>query len=98
MQVNEEAIQDPSKLETLYIITQFEEIDVAKIFRNRSDLSFDQVNIIAYNLLISLNYIHKAGVVHRDLKPNNVLINAYCQVFLCDFGWARTLPSDRRVT
>lgn len=68
-----------------------------KIFKHKSELSFEQATIIAYNLLIALNYVHKAGVIHRDLKPNNVLINPFCQVFLCDFGWARTLPDDDQV-
>ena len=37
-----------------------------------------------------------ANVVHRDLKPNNILINDQCQIKICDFGLARTLPDKIR--
>lgn len=43
-------------------------------------------------MVCALNFIHKANVVHRDIKPGNILINNNLQVFLCDFGLARTLP------
>ena len=36
--------------------------------------------------------MHSAGIVHRDLKPGNFLIDDQCQVKICDFGLARSLP------
>lgn len=50
--------------------------------------------MILYNLSCCLKYIHSAGIVHRDIKPSNILINDECQVKLCDFGLARTLPAE----
>tara|TARA_B110000305_G_C18799537_1_gene342000 strand:+ start:321 stop:473 length:153 start_codon:yes stop_codon:yes gene_type:complete len=43
-------------------------------------------------MLCALNFIHKANVMHRDLKPGNILIDDDCNVLLCDFGLARTSP------
>ncbi|KAK8307806.1 hypothetical protein V6Z12_D02G011400 [Gossypium hirsutum] len=34
-------------------------------------------------------YIHSANVLHRDLKPSNLLLNANCDLKICDFGMAR---------
>jgi len=36
-----------------------------------------------------MKYIHSASVVHRDLKPGNLLVNADCELKICDFGLAR---------
>jgi mitogen-activated protein kinase 15 len=49
---------------------------------------------IVYQLACALKYLHSAGVVHRDLKPSNVLINANCDVKLCDLGLSRSLTSE----
>jgi serine/threonine protein kinase len=36
-----------------------------------------------------MKYIHTANVIHRDLKPGNLLVNADCELKICDFGLAR---------
>ena len=41
-------------------------------------------------VLRGLKYIHTANVLHRDLKPSNLLLNASCDLKICDFGLART--------
>ncbi|EOA86304.1 uncharacterized protein SETTUDRAFT_150749 [Exserohilum turcica Et28A] len=50
---------------------------------------------IARELAQGLKYIHEAGVLHRDLKSNNVLILEDGRVQLCDFGVSNTLEPER---
>eukprot|EP00666_Eupelagonemidae_sp_cell4sb_P012589 gene12589-22224_t len=38
--------------------------------------------------------MHKRGVVHRDLKPSNLLVDDAPNLFVTDFGLARTLAGD----
>ena len=45
-------------------------------------------------MLCGIRFLHSANVLHRDLKPANVLLNENCQIQLCDFGLARTLPES----
>uniref|UniRef100_A0ABI7VSL3 Protein kinase domain-containing protein n=1 Tax=Felis catus TaxID=9685 RepID=A0ABI7VSL3_FELCA len=46
---------------------------------------------IMYQLLRATKFIHSGGVIHRDQKPSNILLDASCLVKLCDFGLARPL-------
>ena len=53
-------------------------------------LSEEIVKVVLFKLLCGLNFIHKANVMHRDLKPGNILIDEDLNVLLCDFGLSRT--------
>jgi len=52
------------------------------------------VQSIAYQLVQSLYYLHSHRVIHRDMKPQNILLSANGVVKLCDFGFARTMSSN----
>lgn len=50
------------------------------------------VKLYTYQLLRSLGYIHAVGICHRDIKPQNLLLNTQTSVLkLCDFGSAKVL-------
>jgi len=51
-----------------------------------------QIKLYMYQLLRSLAYIHSGGICHRDIKPQNLLLNPATGVLkLCDFGSAKIL-------
>ena len=58
-------------------------------------LSLDRAVRIAFQLCEALEYIHENGVVHCDLKPENVMIDAADNVKLIDFGIAADSTSPR---
>lgn len=47
---------------------------------------------------MNAQYIHSASVLHRDLKPGNLLVNADCELKICDFGLARGFDLDPQAT
>lgn len=51
-----------------------------------------------YQILRGLKYIHSANVIHRDLKPSNLLLNANCDLKICDFGLARPTAENEYMT
>eukprot|EP00475_Leptophrys_vorax_P004206 TRINITY_DN1251_c0_g1_i1.p1 TRINITY_DN1251_c0_g1~~TRINITY_DN1251_c0_g1_i1.p1 ORF type:complete len:474 (+),score=140.17 TRINITY_DN1251_c0_g1_i1:58-1479(+) len=77
--------------EDLYMVVEFMQSDLHRIIYSDNELSEDHIAYIVYQILCGLKYIHSAKVIHRDLKPGNILINADCQVKICDLGLARGL-------
>ena len=52
-------------------------------------ISDDHVQWFSYQILRGLKYLHSANVMHRDLKPKNLLVNSNCDLKICDLGLAR---------
>ena len=65
------------------------EADLHAIIRSQQPLSDAHFQSFIYQTLCGLKYIHSANVLHRDLKPGNLLVNADCELKICDFGLAR---------
>ena len=75
--------------EDVYIVTNLMESDLERIIRSRQRLTDQHYQYFLYQILRSLKYVHSANVLHRDLKPSNLLVNANCDLAICDFGLAR---------
>lgn len=48
---------------------------------------------IAYQLISTVKYLHSGAIMHRDIKPGNILMNRDCSIKLANFGLARSLKS-----
>jgi serine/threonine-protein kinase len=62
---------------------------LAALLERHGTLPLDQLRDITQQICRGLEAAHEAGVVHRDLKPLNILIDARQQVKIIDFGLAR---------
>jgi len=74
----------------VYIVYELMDTDLYQIIRSTQPLTEDHCQYFLYQLLRGLKYIHSANILHRDLKPSNLLLNANCDLKICDFGLART--------
>ena len=57
-------------------------------------IPIDRAVVIARHVLQALAYAHRRGVVHRDVKPENILVDAAGAVKVTDFGIARLVTGD----
>ena len=60
-----------------------------ELFNYRQRYDFSQLMNVIVQVGNALGYAHSAGVVHRDIKPDNVLIGPYGEVLLLDWGLAK---------
>ncbi|DAZ95560.1 TPA: hypothetical protein N0F65_005876 [Lagenidium giganteum] len=77
------------QFDDMYIITELMETDLHQVIYSMQPMSDDHVKYFLYQMLCALNHIHSAGVLHRDMKPSNILLNSNCDLKVCDFGLAR---------
>jgi len=69
------------------------------ILRRRGKLRFDETVQILRDIGLALEHAHANGVIHRDVKPHNILIDAdKGSALLSDFGIAKATQGDAEVT
>lgn len=72
-----------------FIVFELMPVDLSRVLRSTTPLAKAHVKYFMFQLLRGINYMHGARVFHRDLKPNNILINSACDLRIIDFGLAR---------
>ena len=81
-----------------YIVMEFVEGQTLReILQGGTRLPLERALEITEGVLNALLYSHKSGIVHRDIKPGNIMISASGEVKVMDFGIARAL-SDAGAT
>lgn len=95
----EESVDDGNGGETLvpYIVMEYVDGRLLKDIVAEGALEPAEATRIVSQVLTALEYSHRAGVVHRDIKPGNIMITTAGQVKVMDFGIARAI-SDSAAT
>jgi len=71
--------------------------DVESVVKERGPLPFDSARYVMAEVAAALEAAHQKGVLHRDVKPSNILLQRGNRVMLTDFGLARR-QLDTRLT
>lgn len=80
--------------DSIYIVQELMTTDLSKIIKSTTELNPDVIKYIMWQLLQGVKAMHDANVLHRDLKPANILMDADCNLKICDFGLSRPVLSQ----
>jgi predicted Ser/Thr protein kinase len=72
-----------------YLVMKFIEGETLKARLNRGPIDRAEVVRIVESVGAALTYAHRSGILHRDVKPSNVILANDTQIYLADFGLAR---------
>ncbi|KAI9032815.1 kinase-like domain-containing protein [Phycomyces nitens] len=79
------------KDKTIYLVFEYFDIDLRKYMTDvgRAGLSLGHIKSFTHQLLSGINYCHSHRMLHRDLKPQNILIDMTGRLTIADFGLSR---------
>lgn len=87
----EESIVDG---DNIYVVMEFVEGETLEEMREKGPLSLSQIQRYTLQLIEALEHIHSEGIIHSDLKPENIIIDKNDNIRIIDFGIVRTASAE----
>lgn len=84
-----DAVLCPDGSNDLFIVMELMESDLHQIIGSKQVLTPAHVSCLTVQLLLGIQAMHSVGVLHRDLKPGNLLVSSGCRLRITDFGLSR---------
>jgi tetratricopeptide (TPR) repeat protein/predicted Ser/Thr protein kinase len=72
--------------------------DLTSLIKEKGRLSFEECADVIHQTCTALDAAHSEGVVHRDLKPQNIMVEKSGRIIVMDFGIARTMEQGGGMT
>ena len=79
----------------LYLVFEFVEKNLLELLQEHPQgLDPNLIRYLTYQLCKAIKYLHDQNIIHRDVKPENLLITENMELKLCDFGFARLISGS----
>lgn len=89
-EVDDLLLENEGDLDNIFIVEELFDTDLHQLLERNGNLTYSTIKLFMYQLLRGLKYIHSSNVLHRDIKPGNLLINVQdLTLKIGDFGLAR---------
>lgn len=79
------------------VVMEYAHGELFEVLEDDKTLPEEEVQKIAKQLVRALHYLHSNRIIHRDMKPQNILIGPHGTIKLCDFGFARAMSCNTMV-
>lgn len=79
------------------VVMEYAQGELFEVLEDDKTLPEEEVQKVAKQLVRALYYLHSNRIIHRDMKPQNILIGQNGAVKLCDFGFARAMSCNTMV-
>jgi tetratricopeptide (TPR) repeat protein len=97
-QANIVTVYDVGQIKDDYFISMefIEGENFMNLIRRKKSFSASQIVFIAIKLFKALDYSHRKGIIHRDIKPHNIMITKQKEIKIMDFGLAVILGDQKK--
>ena len=77
------------------LVLEYFDYDLRKVLKDGFEFSETHLRYIARQIFVGLAFLHSSGIIHRDVKTANILINSKdCRTVLCDYNLATCIESS----
>lgn len=79
----------------LYFLMEYaDKGSIETIIKNNKSLPIETCRYLIAEIILGLEYMHSKNICHRDLKPDNILLDSNFHVKICDFGEAKIMEEE----